>query len=222
MAAEPGRSRRGVRRNGERDQSRERLDIAEARVRGCHSGHCSASQRCAHSKTLSSPALPFQPTGSPVSRLNSSPEVTAPTRGERYRSASQQAGAKGVAAEPAIDTPSHDPRPRLAVRSSLLDTETSTCWVGLATGASGASHWDGVGTDSPREPTRPCDLARRSMECHSPEPCAQVRVLSGALRLPGVPTRVTGPGLGRWSHRSRAHRVGSLDRASLFMRELLS
>ena len=63
--------------------NRERASTAEVRVRGCHSAHCSVSQRRAHSCTPRSPSGVCQASGSPLDSSKRLPSCTACNRRPR-------------------------------------------------------------------------------------------------------------------------------------------
>jgi hypothetical protein len=71
-----------------RGTKRAMASTAESRVRGCHSGHCSASHRRAHAYTVTPVSVGRHDSGSPVSSSNCSPRCCACARSMRTRSAS--------------------------------------------------------------------------------------------------------------------------------------
>ena len=95
VGRQPRRQVRGTRAGGggavggtSSGRRRVTASIAEARVRGAHSFHCSPSQRRAQSWAWTWSGSGCQDRGSPVSESNRSPDCWATRSPDRYRSAS--------------------------------------------------------------------------------------------------------------------------------------
>ena len=98
--------------------------IADVRVRGCHSGHCSASHSRTHVNSGRSSGAGLHDSGSPVARSNRSPSRSATTSRERCVGGSLRSEGTGPLLP--VDPPPHDPWHR-CVRGAPADPGCPRC-----------------------------------------------------------------------------------------------